>query len=449
MTDFYLIPEDPDKAYIRESLYLPKSKVRMSMVESALTFYYNDGKRAELYKEQEHHVIVPRNFVPLSRLQTICPIVDLRPTKYKNITFKSSIKLRTDLQVESAKAIRGTSGILVIPCGEGKTVVAMNEIAARKVPTLIIVNTEQLISQWCDQKDGLQKFLNMNPKDIGLIQGKHFDWEHPIVLATIQTLANRRDTVQEKIRRYFGLIIWDEVDEMATPVYSLTSDIFYGERMGLTATPSRRDGNDQIFKYHIGPILLQNETFRQKPKVYFHMNMTICPPETYINFYSDRINFGKLYTMLSKEKARNDLIKKVIKEQLSAGRKILVLGERKEQLIQFHEEFKDSGLCIHEVSVADRWEMLARCKVIFAIRKLSKRALNQIDLDTLITIFPMTDPGGLRQACGRILRECSTKQTPEVHIIEDVNIPDMEHMCDKMRKVFTEWGFDFTVKGGK
>lgn len=432
----YLKNLDKDKAYIREALYLPKSKINVNSLISLLTFEGNE-KIMLHYHELPDHLIVPRSLVEFNRLRTSFTVIDLRPKKYNLIEIKSNIVLKDDLQKNSCKAMRSKEGMIIVPCGSGKTVMGLYEVVQRKVPTLIITNTEQLLSQWQDE---ISRFITV--KSVGRIQAERFDWEHPLVLATVQTLSNRRDTISEQIRKYFGLIIWDEVDEMTTPIYSNTADIFMGARIGLSATWNRKDGNERIFKYHIGPVLYRDDTFVAKPKVYFIFSNTFIPMQLYTNMYSLNTGYGKLYTLLSEDTEREKLIINLLKQKQAEGRKILVLGERKEQLRRLHKIFKGSGLCIFEVDIEDRKKMLKNCDIIFAIRRLSKRGLNQIDLDTLVILYPMSDPSGIRQACGRIVRECSTKKNPEVYVIKDIRIPPLVDTCNKLEKVVTEWEFE-------
>lgn len=437
LSDIYLNPIDKDKGYIREALYLPNSKINTYALSQALTFYTDSKKKIEQFCIKESHIVVPRYFLNLQKLEKRISIEDLTPKKYKKISIKSNIILRNDLQIKGTDAIRDSSGVLVSPCGSGKTVMALYEIAKRAVPTLIIVNTEQLLDQW---KRSINAF--MSGITIGHIQASVFDWEHPITLAMLQTLSKRRDGIKENIRKYYGLIIWDEVDEISTPVYSNTADIFYGARIGLTATPNRKDGNERLFKYHIGDIVFENQEFIQKSKIKFiRSDLVINNLSDYYNKYSGRFLYGTLYTDISKDEKRNKLILDLVREKMREGRKTLVIGERRDQLQHFHEEIKGSGLCMRGIDIEERVKMLETCPVIFAIRRLSKRALDQKDLDTLIITIPMTDPGGIRQAVGRILREYEYKKSPEVCIIEDENIPPLKSMCNKMRRSFIEWGF--------
>lgn len=437
LSDIYLNSLNKDEGYIRESLYLPNSKINSHALSQALTFYNDSGKKIEQFCIKKSHIVVPRYFLNLSELRKRITIHDLKPKRYEKISIKSNIVLRDEIQRDGTDAIRGSSGVLVSPCGSGKTVMALYEVTKRAVPTLIIVNTEQLLDQW---KRSIEEFVSVIT--IGHIQASTFDWKHPIVLAMLQTLSKRRDTIKENIRRYFGLIIWDEVDEISTPVYSNTADIFYGSRLGLTATPNRKDGNERLFKYHIGNILFENQEFIQKSKISFiPSDLTIPNLADYYHKYSGRFLYGTLYTDISKDDTRNNLILDLVREKIKEGRKTLVIGERREQLQQFHEEIDGSGICMRGVDIKERVEMLKKCPVIFAIRRLSKRALDQKDLDTLIITIPMTDPGGIRQAIGRILRKHDNKKAPEVYIIEDKNIPPLKSMCNKMRKSFIEWGF--------
>jgi superfamily II DNA or RNA helicase len=427
-------------------MYLPKEGLNLAGVKQALTFYHQDNTEFYQYHELYDHLVIPRYFLDHSIIAKKRELVDLRPKKYKKVEIQSNITLRDTMQEASARAIENKSGVLVLPCGTGKTIVALHEISRRSEPTLIIVNTEQIMDQWAGGKDGIKKFLGV--ARVGKIQAKTFDWEAPIVIATIQTLAKRRNMLTERIRRFFGLVIWDEVDEMATPIYSRTADMFYGDRLGLTATPYRRDGAERIFNYHMGPTLYEDRTFKKIPRVTFVSSPAILIEPEYVNVWDNKVNYGKLYTALSTNESRNEVIITIVDKKLHEGRKILVIGERKAQLRKLRDFFGPiAGLCVHEVEIQERWRMLDECKVIFAIRRLSKRALNQKDLNTLIILYPVTDPEGLRQACGRILRD--DYKEPEVIVLRDTNIPTIVDSVNKMEKIFNSWNFPVAHKNLK
>ena len=433
ISNIFIKTLEKDVAYIRENLYLPKDGIHVESMKVALTFECGKKKPIKHYYDLGSHLVVPRNFLHENSVLKRFKVRDMRPKKYKAAGLVSSIVPRNELQTQAMEAIKNKNGVLVLPCGSGKTVVALSEIARRNQPTLVIVNTEQIIKQWSGTEDGIQKFLGTS--DIGLIRGTKMDWEHPITLATIQTLAKRRDVIPMKVRRYFGLIVWDEVDEMTTHIYSSTADIFMGDRLGLTATPKREDRTEVIYKYHLGDILFENYEFDLMPHVNFVMYTGTLDPMVYETDWGT-VSYGALYTAISKLDQRNRLILKLINKKLKEGRKILVLGERVDQLKEFHNSVKDSGLCVNEVEIEARWDMLKTKKIIFATRHLAKRALNQKDLDTLIVMFPMSKETNVKQSCGRILRECKSKKGPEVFVIDDINIDPMHRTCARMMKVF-------------
>jgi len=430
----YLYNISPESAYIRENVYIPKRNINSKMLQESLTF--DNGKDSILlYKDLKDHVMIPKYFISRETLQKRFNIIDKTPTEFKKVKIKSSINFRNTLQEEAAQAIKDSSGVLILPCGTGKTVISINEICQRRVPTVIVVNTEQIMNQWMK---AIENFTNF--KNIGIIRQNKLELEADIVIASIQTLSKRRDKISDKDRKRFGLVIFDEVDETATLHYANTADIFMGDRLGLTATEKRRDGMHPIFRYHMGPILYRDETFLMKPKIHYVYSFSKLLPKQYM--YRNKTNYGRLFTEITKEEERNNLIEKLIKTKLEEGRKMLVLGERIDQLKYFNKVFKDSGLCIHEVDVEKRLKYLKEKKAVFAIRRLSKRALDQVDLDTLIIIHPMTDEGGIRQAIGRICREHKDKKEPEVYVIYDINVPPMEEMCGKMYKKLSDWDFE-------
>ena len=211
---------EPNVGYIDSSLWVPKSAVNCEGTKRALTFQIFEQRKVlllTLYKETAHHLVVPREFWNPKDFNF--PVVDLRPTHYTHIDFKSRILLDhreengvlvptgKSVQTEAMAALlQSRGGILQLSCGAGKTVVTLDFIARRRVPTLIVLDTTQLMKQWTEE---IAACLEV-PGGVGRIQAETFDWRKGIVLATYHTLSARAPFLSEAVRRWFGNIIWDE-----------------------------------------------------------------------------------------------------------------------------------------------------------------------------------------------------------------------------------------------
>lgn len=347
-----IVPErrKADRAYLDANLWIPKSAINVEGVKRALTFTYFEGQgRTEkylyMYRETKNHLQVPREFWNPNDFGF--EVVDCRPQKYTKTKVRSRIHLDhrsvgTGLvptgqshQREAKQALLSSrGGILQLACGKGKTVVALDVIATAQVPALIIVDNTQLLKQW---QESIEMFLEV-PGGVGLIQADVFDWKKSVVLATYHTLAARADTMPQKVREWFGTIIWDEAHHVNAPTFSKTADLFYGRRFGLTATPKRDDGLHVIHEFHIGEILYRDLTQDLKPKIYFHWtglepDFTDQKVVQQTHAINGELNINKLAGYYGRWPARLQLITNRIAKRVQEGRKVLVLSLSVDELV--------------------------------------------------------------------------------------------------------------------
>jgi superfamily II DNA or RNA helicase/uncharacterized protein YwbE len=210
-----LVAKRPDRAYVCENLWLPKTYINVEGTKAALTFTYVDEREVKafcLWQEARDHLIVPREFWDRNQVAPF-EMVDCRPPSYPRVSFNSSVVLDAKnphgtIQRDALDAmLTAQGGILQLACGMGKSVIALELIAQLQVPALIVVDNTQLLRQW---RDEIKKFLHVSEENIGLVGDGEFDWQKPIVLATYQTLAHKAATFPLEVRRWFGVTIWDE-----------------------------------------------------------------------------------------------------------------------------------------------------------------------------------------------------------------------------------------------
>lgn len=138
--------------------------------------------------------------------------------------------------------LRTTQGVLDCPTGGGKTVIALNIIAERKQPTLIIVHTKELLAQWIDRAG---QFLGIDAKDIGVIGAGKFTIGEKITIGMVQTLCRRVDDVKGR----FGHVIADECHRCPSRTFTdVVGNMDARFIMGLTATPYRREGFSRAYR---------------------------------------------------------------------------------------------------------------------------------------------------------------------------------------------------------
>jgi DNA excision repair protein ERCC-3 len=152
-------------------------------------------------------------------------------------------------------ANHGGSGVVVLPCGAGKTVVAIGSIAAAKTHTLILTTNTVALRQW---KNELLDKTTLREEDVGEYSGESKEIK-PVTLATYQVLTYRKGKDSPFLHfslfdeGHWGLIVYDEVHLLPAPVFRATASLQARRRLGLTATLVREDAReDDVFSL-IGP----------------------------------------------------------------------------------------------------------------------------------------------------------------------------------------------------
>jgi DNA excision repair protein ERCC-3 len=147
----------------------------------------------------------------------------------------------------------GGSGVVVLPCGAGKTLVGAAAMAQAKATTLILVTNTVSGRQW---KRELLARTSLTEEEIGEYSGEKKEIR-PVTIATYQVMTTRRKGEYRHLElfdsRDWGLIVYDEVHLLPAPIFRLTADLQSRRRLGLTATLVREDGREGDVFSLIGP----------------------------------------------------------------------------------------------------------------------------------------------------------------------------------------------------
>ncbi|MBB6693083.1 DEAD/DEAH box helicase [Cohnella xylanilytica] len=168
-----------------------------------------------------------------------------------------------DYQAEAVEAfapergdVRGEgSGVVVLPCGAGKTWVGMGALARLRCETLILTPNATSVSQWIRE---LLRHTTLSERDVGVYTGDRKE-VRPVTVATYQILTHRKSKDGAYphwklfVDRNWGLIVYDEVHLLPAPVFRMTADLQATRRLGLTATLVREDGRENDVFALIGP----------------------------------------------------------------------------------------------------------------------------------------------------------------------------------------------------
>ena len=162
-------------------------------------------------------------------------------------------KIRPYQELAAEGFWHGGSGVVVLPCGAGKTIVGASAMAHAKATTLILVTNTVAARQW---RDELLKRTTLNEDEIGEYSGAKKEIR-PVTIATYQVMTKKKNGVYAHLDLFdsydWGLIIYDEVHLLPAPIFRFTADIQSRRRLGLTATLVREDGMEgEVFSL-IGP----------------------------------------------------------------------------------------------------------------------------------------------------------------------------------------------------
>lgn len=166
---------------------------------------------------------------------------------------QSDWQLRDYQEYATESFWEGGSGVVVLPCGAGKTIVGAAAMAKASATTLILVTNTVAGRQW---RDELLRRTTLTENEIGEYSGEKKEIK-PVTIATYQVVTRKTKGEYRALElfdsRDWGLVIYDEVHLLPAPVFRMTSDLQSRRRLGLTATLVREDGREGDVFSLIGP----------------------------------------------------------------------------------------------------------------------------------------------------------------------------------------------------
>ena len=338
----------------------------------------------------------------------------------------------------------GTLGALLrAKPGWGKTLFSLYLASKMQLPTLIVVHKEFLAEQWLERihgnprKDIKPALLNAK---VGVAQEDRCEFRgNHIVIGMVHSLAKK--SYPRQFYDWPGLVITDECHRIGAATWSVVPPKFRARfRLGVTATPRRKDGCERVFKDHIGPILFTATETRLAFKVRRVWTEYRLPK-------SDRVNTGLagkplVLTFMCANRPRNLVIVGELLQAIQKGRKIIVLSERLDHLERLNNLLIESwpssagsvpttGKYVGGMTSEER-EDSERKQVIFATYQYAAEGLDIPALDTAFLASPYSD---VEQAVGRIGRPHPGKKDPVVVDFRDDNV-GMFHRAGLTRERF-------------
>jgi len=374
-----------------------------------------------------------------------------RSTLGRDIQSSSSFSPRTGQEDSVNGILRSVheygGGILVAPCGQGKTVILAETILRIGKAACILVHKNFLAQQW----EEAFKMLDSGVR-VGRLQGDRCDTgeTHDVVVAMVQSLTSSAREYPDEHFKSFGVLGLDEVHRYGADVWK-TAIVKYPSklRIGLTATPRRSDGMWDMMEAHIGPILHTMQGEKMSLKIYMVSTDAWVDPKKYNHkWLDDHGKRAKLITALSELRGRNKVLIRNIRRAWDAARKILVISERRKHLDTLCKGLLDTGVPESDIGFyvggmkQKALDDAAMKDVIFSTYQMVKEGLDIPALDTLMMATPQYS---IQQSIGRLLRKYEGKSDLVVLDLVDKEIGMFLGMSKGRRKQYRSLGYDVAI----
>lgn len=405
-----------------------------------------------------NHIGLPRGCLDdvlglLTGINTAHEIVDERNAG-KTIHTKFLGTLDKDQKPAAKALLPHDTGVLSAATGFGKTVLAAHIIAKRKCNTLVLVHRKQLLEQWAAQ---LQTFLNLDHAGIGQIGGGKRKPTGQIDIALIQSLV-RKGNADDCVADY-GQLIVDECHHLSAVSFEIVARQCKAKYvLGLTATPTRKDGQQPIIFMQCGPVRYHVDAKKQAQKRpfshfvvprYTKFGLSMSLTEQY-----ERPPIHAVYAELANNSARNEMIVNDVISALRDGRSPVILTERKEHVAFFANRL--SGFSKHIITLQGGMgkkahkQMLENLesigdheeRILIATGSYIGEGFDDARLDTLFLAMPVSWKGTLAQYAGRLHRIHHNKTKVQVYDYIDCQVPVLHRMSEKRMSGYKSLGYE-------
>ncbi len=343
----------------------------------------------------------------------------------------------------------GGSGVVVLPCGAGKTLVGAAAMAQAQATTLILVTNTVSARQW---RTELLRRTTLTEGEIGEYSGARKEIR-PVTIATYQVMTTRRKGVYAHLdlfdERDWGLIVYDEVHLLPAPIFRFTADIQSRRRLGLTATLVREDGREGDVFSLIGPKRFDapwKDIEAQgwiAPADCVEVRVTLTDAErlAYATAEPD-----ERYRLCSTTLTKTRLVERLV--QRHAEDQVLVIGQYIDQLDDLGERL-DAPVIKGETTVKERERLFAAFRS-GELRTLvvSKVANFSIDLPEASVAIQVSGTFGSRQEeaqrLGRVLRPKADGRGARFYAVTARDTIDQEYAAHRQR-FLAEQGYAYRI----
>jgi superfamily II DNA or RNA helicase len=317
------------------------------------------------------------------------------------------------------------------------------------VNTLVLVHRRELMDQW---KERLSVFLNLEPKNIGVIEGGKEKRTGLIDIAVIQSL-NHQGQIKDYLTEY-GQIIIDECHHVSAFSFEqVLKKATARYVVGLTATPTRQDGHQPIVLMQCGPIRTRIDAKSQVSVRGFEHKVVPRFTSFQLPAQMPDSSIQNIYQLLVEDEVRNEFIFDDLLKCLDQRRSPILLAERTVHVEYFEKRLQHfaknvivlrggmgkkqrEGLRQQIANIADSEE-----RVLIATGKLIGEGFDDARLNTLFLVHPISWRGSLQQYAGRLHRSHANKQDVQIYDYVDIQVPLLMSMYKKRIKGYRAMGY--------
>ena len=341
------------------------------------------------------------------------------------------------------------SGVVVLPCGAGKTLVGLGAMAAQGSTTLILVTNTVSARQW---KAEILKRTTLTEEEVGEYSGQVKE-VRPVTIATYQILTAKRKGEYAHLALLdaldWGLVIYDEVHLLPAPVFKLTAELQARRRLGLTATLVREDGREGDVFSLIGPKRFDapwKEIEAQgfiSPAACFEVRVDL--PE------GERLEYAasaddERYRLAATAPAKLDVVRSLVARH--EGERILVIGQYLDQIDELADALGAPSLT-GSTPVAERERLYQEFRDgVTKLLVVSKVANFSVDLPEATVAIQVSGSFGSRQEeaqrLGRLLRPKESGLPASFYTLVARDTVDQDFAQNRQR-FLAEQGYSYTI----
>jgi DNA excision repair protein ERCC-3 len=343
----------------------------------------------------------------------------------------------------------GGSGVVVLPCGAGKTIVGAAAMAEARATTLILVTNTVAARQW---RHELLKRTSLTEDEIGEYSGARKEIR-PVTIATYQVMTTRRKGVYTHLElldaRDWGLVVYDEVHLLPAPIFRMTADLQARRRLGLTATLVREDGREGDVFSLIGPKRYDAPWKDIESQGY--IAPADCVEVRVTLSDSERLAYAtaepeERYRFASTTATKTRVVEQLVERH--RGDQVLVIGQYIDQLDDLGERL-GAPVIKGETTVKQREALFGAFRTgEISLLVVSKVANFSIDLPEAAVAIQVSGTFGSRQEeaqrLGRVLRPKADGRTARFYAVTARDTVDQDFAAHRQR-FLAEQGYAYRI----